>query len=61
MDHSAGPIRDIAVPGIKAEGHLLTSMRQEVADLLKRNQTGFPGAQPVSFARRHLAELRQQE
>lgn len=48
-------------PGIRAEGDLLYSMRGEVARLLGRENTNFPGAQPVSFARRHLEELRRDE
>ncbi|KAF4965801.1 hypothetical protein FSARC_6434 [Fusarium sarcochroum] len=52
-----GPIADIAEPGVKAQGQLLFDMRREVAQLLGRSQTGFPGAQPVSFARHHLDEL----
>lgn len=56
-----GPIQSIAEPGIKAEGQLLYTMRKEVADLLGRQQSNFPGAQPVSFARKHLEELTRQE
>lgn len=56
-----GPISDIAAPGIKASGTLLMNLRNEVARLLDRKQTTFPGAQPVSFARRHLEELGRQE
>lgn len=48
-------------PGIKAEGPLLYNMRGEVARLLGRDNTNFPGAQPVSFARKHLQELRNDE
>lgn len=56
-----GPIESIDEPGIKAEGPLIHTMRREVADLLGRQQTSFPGAQPVSFARQHLDELTKQE
>jgi mRNA guanylyltransferase len=56
-----GPITSISEPGVKAEGPLLATMRREVANILDRNQTGFPGAQPVSFARQHLEELTRQE
>lgn len=61
MDASAEPIRRIDNPGIKAEGGLLHELRREVAGLLSRSQLGFPGAQPVSFARRHLQDLMSQE
>ena len=49
------------IPGIKASGELLQSFRREVADLLGRSSTGFPGAQPVSFAARHKTELLKQD
>jgi mRNA guanylyltransferase len=51
----------IAAPGIKAEPHLAQSFREEVSALLDRDSLNFPGAQPVSFARRHLEELNKQE
>ncbi|KAK2593172.1 Dcp1p-Dcp2p decapping enzyme complex alpha subunit [Conoideocrella luteorostrata] len=56
-----GQLASIDEPGVKASGSLLYSMRKEVADLLGRHQTGFPGAQPVSFARQHLVELQKQD
>jgi hypothetical protein len=49
------------IPGVKAEDDLAYLLQREVADLLKRNNTNFPGAQPVSFARHHIEELCQQE
>jgi len=55
-------IRDIARPGIKIEDpQELRRLREEVASLLHRNSYNFPGAQPVSFARQHLEELRKEE
>ncbi|KAG5914855.1 mRNA-capping enzyme subunit alpha [Claviceps sorghi] len=62
MEHpSDGQIGSIAEPGVKAFGPLLQAMRREVAQLLGRHQIGFPGAQPVSFARQHLEELQTQD
>ncbi|KAL8953567.1 MAG: hypothetical protein Q9222_000562 [Ikaeria aurantiellina] len=49
------------IPGIKATGEMLKSFRREVADLLGRNNTSFPGAQPVSFAAHHRFELQKQD
>ncbi|KAE8147213.1 mRNA capping enzyme, catalytic domain-containing protein [Aspergillus avenaceus] len=43
--------------GIKAEPGLTDQFRREVATLLGRNNLNFPGAQPVSFSKRHLLEL----
>ncbi|KAK2626014.1 hypothetical protein QTJ16_004276 [Diplocarpon rosae] len=56
-----GPVGSIDAPGIKADGELLRNMRSEVASLLHRKNISFPGAQPVSFARRHLEELTKQD
>ena len=43
--------------GAKIQGDDLKFERDNVADLLGRTSTNFPGAQPVSFARHHLHEL----
>jgi mRNA guanylyltransferase len=61
MAEPSGPITSIEEPGVKAQGELLHAMRREVADLLDRSSTNFPGAQPVSFARQHLQELMREE
>ncbi|EKG12117.1 mRNA capping enzyme [Macrophomina phaseolina MS6] len=45
------------IPGLKAEKPLADQFRAEVAQLLGRKSLSFPGAQPVSFARKHLREL----
>lgn len=58
---SNGPISSISEPGIRVGREVLFELRREVADLLGRNQTSFPGAQPVSFARKHVGELKNQE
>lgn len=57
----AHKLERIDAPGIRAEGAVLHTMRREVASLLHRQQLGFPGAQPVSFSRKHMDELRKQE
>lgn len=49
------------MPGLKAPHDLAQTFRYEVASLLDRKQTSFPGAQPVSFAARHLLELQQRD
>ncbi|RGP80618.1 mrna guanylyltransferase [Fusarium longipes] len=61
MAQQDGPITSISEPGVKAQDQLLHEMRREVANLLGRSQTGFPGAQPVSFSRQHLDELTHQD
>ena len=49
------------MPGHKAEGELAKLLRREVADMLGRPHLGFPGAQPVSFCRRHIDALKREE
>ncbi|KAI9849722.1 MAG: Dcp1p-Dcp2p decapping enzyme complex alpha subunit [Thelocarpon superellum] len=49
------------IPGEKADPPLARQFRGEVADLLGRKSDRFPGAQPVSFALRHLRELQMED
>ena len=50
-----------AIPGQKADHDLALMLRHELAQLLGRDKINFPGAQPVSFAARHLIELQKQD
>ncbi|KAF2456553.1 mRNA capping enzyme, catalytic domain-containing protein [Lineolata rhizophorae] len=51
-----------AIPGIAAEDGLNKLYRREVAQLLGvKNADHFPGAQPVSFGKHHMQELRERE
>lgn len=47
--------------GIKIPHEDMQFNRETVADLLGRSQLSFPGAQPVSFARSHFAELQRRD
>ena len=49
------------IPGVPADRDMARMFQEEVASLLGRTQRGFPGAQPVSFSRRHLQELQTKE
>lgn len=49
------------IPGRLAEVGLARLFQQEVAQLLGRRNLNFPGAQPVSFGRRHFEELHKRE
>ncbi|KAL8841466.1 MAG: hypothetical protein Q9170_000929 [Blastenia crenularia] len=49
------------IPGIRATRDMLRGFQREVANLLGRSNTNFPGAQPVSFAASHLFELQKQD
>ncbi|KAL1957186.1 hypothetical protein VTO42DRAFT_6220 [Malbranchea cinnamomea] len=54
-------VPDLDKVGIKAEPQLADQFRREVAQLLGRNSLSFPGAQPVSFASRHILELQRED
>lgn len=49
------------MPGFQVPNDDARGLKEEVASILGRDRTTFPGAQPVSFGREHLAELQQRE
>ncbi|KAI1376682.1 mRNA capping enzyme, alpha subunit [Hypoxylon crocopeplum] len=51
------PIQAIDEPGLKTPSDIVVGLRQQVASILHRTSITFPGAQPVSFTRKHLDEL----
>lgn len=62
MDPHTDPNSLIArVGGHWAGPELQHDFQREVAALLKRNNFSFPGAQPVSFAAKHIGELKRQD
>ncbi|KAL2819908.1 mRNA capping enzyme, catalytic domain-containing protein [Aspergillus cavernicola] len=54
-------VPDLDVVGVRADPELADQFRREVAELLSRKNLNFPGAQPVSFSRRHLTELQRED
>ncbi|KIX03757.1 uncharacterized protein Z518_07310 [Rhinocladiella mackenziei CBS 650.93] len=62
MDPHTDPDSLIArVGGQWAGPELQREFQREVADLLQRSNRSFPGAQPVSFAARHIQELKSED
>ncbi|KAI2612539.1 mRNA capping enzyme, alpha subunit [Hypoxylon fragiforme] len=55
------PIQSIDEPGLKVPNDVAIGLRQQVAGLLHRNSINFPGAQPVSFTRKHLDVLTRED
>lgn len=41
--------------------HDVEIYRERVADLLQRKTKSFPGAQPVSFSKKHFRQLEHEE
>jgi mRNA guanylyltransferase len=56
--HSSVPPQ---IPGELIPNSEAVHLKQTVAELLERDNLRFPGAQPVSFAREHIAELQREE
>ncbi|KEF51235.1 mRNA guanylyltransferase [Exophiala aquamarina CBS 119918] len=66
MNRSRDPPHDPSslvarVGGIWAGADLQFNFQNEIASLLGRGSRSFPGAQPVSFARKRLQELKHQD
>jgi mRNA guanylyltransferase len=49
------------IPGHPVHPEVAENLRHQVANILQRDTTRFPGAQPVSFAREHILELQHAE
>jgi mRNA guanylyltransferase len=49
------------IPGDIPPAEIQEALREVVAGVLGRRQLGFPGAQPVSFGRRHFLELKERD
>ncbi|KAL9097455.1 MAG: hypothetical protein Q9165_000351 [Trypethelium subeluteriae] len=49
------------IPGQKLDPGPMQELRAEVNDLLHRRSRNFPGAQPVSFSRKHLEALQKDD
>jgi mRNA guanylyltransferase len=49
------------IPGFLIPNDEAQPLKEAVANLLERDNPRFPGAQPVSFAREHVAELQRSE
>lgn len=49
------------MPGTQVPDGYKRELAEQVANLIERDRTSFPGAQPISFAREHLAELQRHE
>ncbi|KAF2819364.1 mRNA capping enzyme, alpha subunit [Ophiobolus disseminans] len=49
------------MPGFLIPNHEAGGLKDMVAGILHRDNPRFPGAQPISFAREHVAELQNQE
>jgi mRNA guanylyltransferase len=52
---------NLADIGTRLEHGDAVFQQEQVADLLHRKSLGFPGAQPVSFARHHIDELQHRD